>query len=412
MRAVIVSLNYAPEEIGIGPYSTGLAEGLVGRGLAVSAICGHPYYPRWRVFPQFARKGWDLRTENGVDVARCPHYIPAKPTGLRRMVHLLSFGLSAFVPALRVMLKKRSERPDLVICVVPALFSVPSAWLIARVSGAKLWIHIQDFELEAAFATGLLNDGVLGGLGRWIERRLLQCADVVSSISPQMCAKLADKGCQAERIVEIRNWANAPGRDPAAGQSYRSQWDLGNKKVVLYSGNIANKQGIEIIVDAARLLARRQDLVFVICGEGPNRSNLEILAQGLSNIVFQDLQPAERLGQLLGLAEIHVLPQLRGTADLVLPSKLANMLASARPVVATADKGTALYGEVEGCGINTPPGDAAAMAAAIERLLDEPALYAQLSAEAWQRSQVRWSFGGVLDKFQTEVGRLLPRRPL
>ena len=409
MRVVIVSLNYAPEEIGIGPYSTGLARGLVGRGVNVTAITGHPYYPRWKVFPQFVGKAWDRQTEHGVNICRCPHYVPARPTGLRRTLHLLSFGLAAFVPALRAALRRRSERPDLVICVVPALFSVPCAWVLARLTGAKLWIHVQDFEIGAAFATGLIKDGALGGFARWIEKRLLQCGDIVSSISPQMCAKLREQGCDPGRIVEMRNWANAPGRDPDAGQSYREQWGLEHKQVVLYSGNIANKQGIDIIVDVARLMAGREDVVFVVCGEGPNRANLEVCAQGLTNIQFHDLQPAERLGQLLGLATIHVLPQLRGTADLVLPSKLANMLASARPVVATADQGTALYEEVEGCGLNIPPGDAEAMAAAIERLLDDEALYARFCAEASRRSLSRWSYGGVLDKLHCEIGLLLPK---
>jgi colanic acid biosynthesis glycosyl transferase WcaI len=406
-RIALVSLNYAPEEIGIGAYSTGLAEGLVARGFAVEAISGHAYYPKWKVFPQFAGKGWLCTSENGVQICRCPHYVPAEPTGLKRTLHLLSFGLTALRPALRAAFRRRGGRPDLVICVVPALFSVPSAWLLARLSGAKLWIHVQDFEIEAAFATGLLKDGVLGRFLRWIEKRILRSADVVSSISPQMCRRLGALGCEPERIVELRNWANAPGRDPDAGAYYRQLWDLEGKKVALYSGNIANKQGIEIIVDVARLLAKRDDIVFVVCGEGPNRANLEQRAKGLTNIRFNDLQPAQRLGQLLGLASVHLLPQLQGAADLVLPSKLANMLGSARPVVATAEQCTALYDEVEGCGINTPPGDPVAMAEAIERLLDDSALYAEFSAEGYQRSQQRWSPSGILDALHNEIDRRL-----
>ncbi|WP_421850538.1 WcaI family glycosyltransferase [Novosphingobium sp.] len=406
-RIALVSLNYAPEEIGIGPYSTGLAEGLVARGSAVEAISGHAYYPRWKVFPQFAGKGWLQTSENGVQVWRCPHYVPAQPSGLKRTLHLLSFGLAAFRPALRAAFRSRGERPDLVICVVPALFSVPSAWLLARLSGARLWIHVQDFEIEAAFATGLLKDGVLGRFARWVEKRLLRSADVVSSISPQMCRRLGALGCDPDRVVELRNWANAPGRDPDAGAYYRQLWGLEGKKVALYSGNIANKQGIEIIVDVARHLAGRDDIVFVVCGEGPNRANLEQRAKGLTNIRFNDLQPAERLGQLLGLASVHLLPQLQGAADLVLPSKLANMLASARPVVATAEQGTALYDEVDGCGINTPPGDSVAMAAAIEKLLDDSVLYAQSCETAVARSVSRWSYGGVMDQLEYQLSQRL-----
>ena len=166
--------------------------------------------------------------------------------------------------------------------------------------------------------------------------------------------------------------------------------------MALYSGNIANKQGIEILVEAARLLAGRSDIAFVICGEGPNRARLEALAVGLGNVAFHDLQPAGRMGELLGLAAVHLLPQIAGAADLVLPSKLANMLGSGRPVVATALAGTGLHAEVEGCGITVAPGDAQALADAIVALVDDPARSAQLGVAAQARAAERWSQPAVI----------------
>ncbi|HET8612497.1 MAG TPA: glycosyltransferase, partial [Sphingomonas sp.] len=114
----------------------------------------------------------------------------------------------------------------------------------------------------------------------------------------------------------------------------------------------------------------------------------------------------ERLGELLGLADVHLLPQIVGAADLVLPSKLTNMLASGRPVVATAAPGTGLADEVEGCGIVTPPGDAAAFAAAIERLIDDPGERARLGRAARTRAEERWSRAGVLGRFTADLDRL------
>jgi len=394
-RLLVVGLNHAPEEIGIGPFTAAMARGLAERGFAVSAVVGKPYYPQWRAWPG-QPDGWGTSVECGVEVTRCPHYIPANPTGLRRIVHLASFALSALGPAVRTA---RRHRPDTVICVAPALLSVPVAWLAARTSGAKLWVHVQDFEVEAAMATGLVGKGgALARLARATESRILRLADRVSTISPQMCAKLLEKGIAAARVAEVRNWANAPEPDPERGAAYRREWSLGTRKVALYSGNIANKQGIEIVVETARLLAARDDLHFVVCGEGPNRARLMELAAGLSNISFHDLQPAARVGELLSLASIHLLPQIAGAADLVLPSKLANMLFSGRPVVATALPGTGLHAEVEGCGIATPPDDAQAFAAAIAALLDQPDEAARLGAEARQRGLQRWSKTAVLDR--------------
>jgi colanic acid biosynthesis glycosyl transferase WcaI len=300
------------------------------------------------------------------------------------------------LPALGDAVRRRA-RPDVVICIAPALLSVPVAWLAARLSGALLWIHVQDFEVEAAFATGLVSEGGKAArAARWFENRMLALADRVSTISPQMCARLVAKGIDSGRVVELRNWANAPPPDPHQGASYRREWGLGDRKVALYSGNIGNKQGIEIVVEAARTLQDRRDLHFVICGEGPNRAHLMNLAAGLDNISFRDLQPAGRVGELLALANVHLLPQIAGAADLVLPSKLANMLYSGRPVVATALPGTGLHAEVEGCGITTPPGDATAFADAIARLLDDCALAERLGAAARERGASRWSQQAVI----------------
>jgi colanic acid biosynthesis glycosyl transferase WcaI len=407
-RVLILGLNYAPEPVGIGPYTQGLAEALAMRGADVEAVVGKPYYPQWRSYPGFAR-GWARASEGGVSIVRCPHYVPAEPSGFRRVLHLLSFAFSALVPALGAALRPADKRPQLVMAIAPALLGVVTAWLTARLTGAKLWIHVQDFEVEAALATGLISSrNPAARLARWLEGRLLRLGDRVSTISPQMCAKLAEKGVAPERIGELRNWADARfAADPAGAAALRGEWRLDGKIVALYSGNIARKQGIEILIEAARGLQDRSDIVFVVCGEGPNRAALEALAAGLPNIQLHDLQPAERMGAMLAMADLHLLPQIAGAADLVLPSKLTNMLASARPVVATCEPGTGLYGEVEGCGIVVAPGDAAALAAAVATLAGDSQQRAELSKAALARAKERWSKDAIIERVAAQMAELV-----
>lgn len=395
---LLVGLNYAPEPVGIGPYSQGLACALAERGAKVTVVAGHAYYPQWRRFPGFAR-GWETRDEAGISVTRCPHYIPADPGGFKRIVHLASFALSALGPALRAAMRPRLQRPDLVITVAPALLGVMTAWLAARLAGARLWIHVQDFEVEAALATGLMDsNSAAARLARWLEARLLRLGDQVSTISPQMCAKLVEKGIAPERVYELRNWSDASFTpDPQGAATLRREWGLEGKLVALYSGNIARKQGIEILIEAAHHLTERSDITLVICGEGPNRAALEALASGLANVQLRDLQPAKQMGAMLAMADLHLLPQIAGAADLVLPSKLTNMLASARPVVATTMAGTGLYSEVDGCGVIVPPGDAARLARAIEALADNPEQRTILGEAAAERAQERWMKDAIID---------------
>lgn len=187
---------------------------------------------------------------------------------------------------------------------------------------------------------------------------------------------------------------------------YRAEWRIERPFVALYSGNIAAKQGIQIVVEAARLLVARSDIQFVICGEGANRSTLIAAAADCDNILFQGIQPPDRLPDLLALATVHLLPQIAAAADLVLPSKLPNMLASGRPVIATARDGTGLAAEVRGCGIVTEPHDARAFADAIEQLIDDDVLRLKLGAAARERAATRWNKDIILADFERELRRL------
>lgn len=406
MKILVLGLNYAPEKIGIAVYTSGMAEALARQGHVVQVIAGQPYYPAWTVSKGYSRYFYSRGHENGVDVTRAPHYVPAKPSGTKRVLHHLSFALTAFLP---MLWRSLTFRPDVILTVAPSLVATPAARVAAFVGGAKSWLHIQDFEVEAAFITGLLKkDSRAGSLAEWFENAIVKGFDKVSTISPQMCAKLLEKGVPTGNIYELRNWANLDVITPLNHPSpYRAEWNIQTKHVALYSGNIANKQGIEIVVEAARLLQHRKDLTFVICGEGPNREALLVRAAGLTNVQFHDLQPRERLNELLGIASVHLLPQLADAADLVLPSKLVNMLASGRPIVATAAAGTGLSIETEGCGLVTPAGNAQLFANAIAKLLDDSGLYNSSSAEARRRAEERWAQTSILQRFEAQLMKLV-----
>ena len=396
MKLLVLGLNYAPEPVGIAPFTTGLAEGMAARGHEVTVVAGQPYYPQWRPYPGQPAHA-EARVENGVSVVRVPHYIPHTPSLVRRLRHYLTFARAARGP----LLAAARQAPDLVFTAAPALLAVPVARSAARRAGAPLWIHIQDLEVDAAFATGFLGRSSLAERGAlMLERRLLLPAERVSAISPQMCARVREKGVPADKVFELRNWSTLDGAGLGDGSAYRREWGIGERHVALYSGNIARKQGIEIVIEAARRLRSRDDLVFVICGEGPNKASLAEQAADLPNVQLRPLQPAERLADLLALADVHLLPQIAGAADLVLPSKLANMLASGRPVVATAAPGTGIHDEIAGCGVATPPGEAGPFAEAIAALIDDPARRAALGTAARGRAEQRWTRDAVIDRFE------------
>lgn len=406
MKILIVGLNHAPEQIGIGPYTAGLAQGLAEAGCEVEVIAGKPYYPEWR--PRPGPGGVTRSEEGGTTVWRCPHYIPARPSGLKRIVHYLSFAARCLPVALA---RAAALRPDVVIAIAPALLAAPVALLAARRAGAASWLHIQDFEVEAAVATGLLGDGAAARLAGRFESAVLRRFDRVSSISKAMVARAVAKGVAPDRAVEIRNWAEDGLSASETGRAaLRADLGLPAGRIALYSGNLAMKQGIGLLAEAARLLRDRRDITLLICGDGTGREELLRSCAGLDNVVIRGLQPRERLGELLALADVHLLPQIAEAADLVLPSKLTNMLASGRPVIATAAPGTALFEEVDGCGIATPPGDAAAFASAIKTLVDDRERAARFGVAARERAQARWSRQSILSRLHAELAVLSSAR--
>jgi putative colanic acid biosynthesis glycosyltransferase WcaI len=396
MRILVVGINYAPDLIGVAKYNAELCEGLAACGHEVRVVTAPPYYPEWKI-PRTYRS-WGYRSEiiNNVSVTRAPIYVPAQPTGARRLIHHASFALMSLWPLVSGALR---WRPDVVFSVAPSLMSASfSAW-IARRTGALSWLHLQDFEVDAAFDLGLLGNRRLRAPMIAVERRILKSFDCVSTISPQMIDRLASKGVDRAKIHEIRNWTDtsqiAPG-DRLTGFRRKLNLDASHF-VVLYSGTMSNKQGLEMIVEAARSLELTDPkLRFVICGDGPHKAVLQDLAAGLANVRFLDLQTADSFAELLNTADVHLIPQKAEAADLVLPSKLGGIFATGRPVIVMAKPGTGLAAEVGNAGIVIPPGDAAALATAVRTLACDPDLCDDLGRHARETALARWDKTAIL----------------
>src|ERR1700722_18050409 len=333
MKILICSANFAPEPTGIGKYSGEMATWLAAHGHDVRAVAAPPYYPMWRIAPEYRWPRYRREQWNGVDVWRVPLWVPRQPSGLTRVLHLLSFAIASFP----IMLRQIFWAPDLVITVAPALVCAPAGLLTARLCGAQAWLHIQDFEVDVAFRMGLLKGNLFERLVLGMERSLLRRFDTVSSISGRMVEKLIQKGVPQEQIRYFPNWVDLSHVKPTlTSGTYRARLGIApDAVVVMFSGTLGGKQGLMVIPEVAKRLAARSDVVFVVCGDGIMKSKLERASFGLPNVRFLPLQPFENLVELLCMADIHLLPQSLGAADLVLPSKLSGMLASGRPVIAT-----------------------------------------------------------------------------
>lgn len=408
MKLLFYGINFAPELTGIGKYTGEMAQWLAASGHEVRVITAPPYYPNWEVGAGYSAASYRRERWLSVDVWRTPLWVPAKPGGLKRLLHLASFALSS-LPAL---LAQWRWKPDVVWVVEPPLMCAPVAAAFTRLRGAKSWLHIQDYEVDAAFDLGLIKGRRLRQWVEAAERWLMRRFDCVSTISGRMVDRALAKGVEPAKVVHFPNWVGISGVAPLNHPSpYRAELGLADDAVVaLYSGNMGNKQGLEVLADVARLLKDEPRIQFVFGGNGSGRADLEQRCAGLPNVRFLDLQPLERLNDWLGLADIHLLPQRADAADLVMPSKLTGMMASGRPVVATAQAQTELGRVVArdaACGQVTTPENAAAMANAIRTLAADAPLRARLGASGRAYAERELSQDVILSRFEAQMMALV-----
>ncbi len=369
-KVFIYAMNYSPELAGVGRYTGEIGDYFVAMGHQVAVVTTVPHYPGWKVVPPYRNGRYSSETRGGAKIVRCPLVLRERMGGIWRLLAPLSFALTSAPIALWQVLRLR---PDVVLCIEPTLMGAPVAAIAARLIGARTVLHVQDLEVDACFAAGhLVQRSWLKRLAHALEKRLLRGFDRLITISGRMAEHLVEKGVPSHRVAIVRNWVDLDLIKPLERVSpYREELGIAETdRVILYSGTIGAKQGFDVLIDAARRLSRRADIKFLIAGEGPVKSELAARAASLPNVRFMPFQPYARLSEFLGLADIHVLPQAADAADLVLPSKLGGMLASGRRTIVTAAPGTELATFVEDAAIVVAPGDAAALAEAIERAAD------------------------------------------
>jgi len=343
MKILIYGLNFSPELTGIGKYTGEMVHWLTQQGHQCRVITAPPYYPDWTVNKNYS--SWRYRKEviDETKIYRCPLWVPKHPQTIKRLLHLTSFALSS----LPVLIRQLSWKADVVICIAPAFFCAPGALLYSRLSHAKSWLHIQDFEIDAMVGLGMTPR--IKWLTRFayaLAKTVFRKFDRVSSISNTMCQTLQKKGASTNAVTYFPNWVDTAIISPNGdAKKYRQRWNVDNNDImILYSGNLGKKQGLDLILDTAKSLSNEIRFRFIIVGEGAEKDHLIKKAKQLqlNNIQFHPLQPYESLPDLLCAADIHLVLQKRGTADAVLPSKVTGILAAGGHAIITAEENTEL----------------------------------------------------------------------
>jgi len=394
-KVLLIGGNFSPELTGIGKYNGEMIEILAKQGYECTVVTSFPYYPHWTVQPPYTRSGnWfkremklpEQKGSKSIEIFRCPHFIPQKPSGLKRIVADFSFCFAAFIKICHLLFFRKF---NFVLVVAPPFQLGLLGILVQKIKGAKFLYHVQDLQIDAARDLNLIKSKRLIKFLFKVEKYILKRADVVSSISEGMIKKIVLK--YPREVVFFPNWVDTalffpiPDRDHLKLEFGFEKTD----KIVLYSGAIGEKQGLEAILQAAKSLESIKHLKWVICGSGPYKEKLiqKQKSQCLENVFFLPLQPFEKLNDFLNMADLHLVLQKANAADLVMPSKLTAILSVGGSAIITANEGSSLYDVVamHKMGVLINPEDPVALTDAIEQAIKSSDNSIELNARGYAR---------------------------
>ncbi|MFE6235564.1 glycosyltransferase [Cellulosimicrobium sp. NPDC057862] len=377
MRILVIGANYAPEPTGNAPYTSALSRALAARGALVSVLTTYPHYPEWRVREGY--RGWSRRERvDDVDVLRLRHYVPRSPTSARRLFAELSFGVRSATT--------RWPDPDVVLLVSPSLFAAAVAMLRLRAGRARgtsrpgapgivLWT--QDLYSLGVEETGAASGHAARVVGA-VERFVARGADAVVAIHERFARRLRESlGVDAAALRVVRNWTHlahdAVLPDRAAVRAAHGWHD--DETIVLHAGNQGVKQGLENVVEAARLAdAQGTRVRFVLLGDGSRRAALEAAGSGVRRLQFVDSLPDAEFRAALEASDVLLVNELAGLAEMSVPSKLTSYFHAARPVLAATSERSTTAAELRasGGGVRVDPQDPQALLDAAQSLAADP----------------------------------------
>jgi glycosyltransferase involved in cell wall biosynthesis len=391
-RILLVSTNYTPEQAGIGPYATQIAEHLVAeRGAEVHVLAGMPHYPAWRTDPAYRGKWRTAERRAGVLVHRRRHTVPPRQTAVRRALYegsILVHGLLA---------PPRMARPHAVLAQVPSLAGGMLAARLARRHKVPYLPIVQDLMGAAAAQSGIRGGGRAAAVASAVERRMLRDATLVGIIHDSFRDRVRALGVADERIRLVPNWTHVDGpSSPRARTRERLGWPP-EQTVLLHSGNMGLKQGLDVLIAAAR---HAPELRVVLMGEGSQRARLAALAAGVPNVDFLPPAADEDFPDVLAAADVLVVTQRAAVLDMSVPSKLTSYFRAGRPVLAAVAPGGGTAGEVtrSGAGRLVAPEDPAALAGAARALAADPAAGDAAGARGAEYARTRLSRAAGLDR--------------
>lgn len=367
MRILLLTTYFRPDVAANGVIMAKLAEEFLANGHQVTVLTSVPHYDVNRVWPEYSRKLVYTERTGSMSIYRLYTYVARdKANVLQRLMAYGSFNLLSLATAAAL------PKHDVILVPSPPLTNGVIADVISRVRRTPFIYNVQDIWPDVAVRAGVIRNRRTIQRLRDMEDYVYRRSAAVTVLSEGFRSNLLAKGVPDEKISIIPNFVDTEFMRPSAKSNpFSRRYGLAEKFVVLYAGNMGFSQGLENVLDAAKLLQSFSDIKFLMVGNGAGRSTVESYwrSLGLDNVDFFPFQPREDLPDMYGAADVCLIPLRRGFTNESVPSKLLTIMAAGKPAIASVDEGSETWAllDREKCGLSVEPENPEALAAAILR---------------------------------------------
>ena len=362
MRILVVSSNYFPEPVGIGLFSTDLAETLCRKGDEVTVITTYPYYPWWKTPYELGEYGVKQSALNGVQIYRTPLNFGLSSKTLGRIV----FEFRMWLGMRRVLQRIEEPKFDRVVSIIPSLSAGLVARKFAKATRIPNFLIIQDISSNGVSESGMSFGFALKRIVFLIERMIIRSADSISVISQSMVEPISGMMGRSIPVAHIPNYEiEAP-----ESTSALTREDFGISPqdfVVIHAGSIAQKQGLTNLIEAARIL-ESTNVSFYLFGHGNAEEEIFQKSKNLSNFFIKPPVPRDQFSSLLRCADLLIVNERSTQISMALPSKIISYFGSGVPVIAAVPKSGATKKAIEGLAFWVEADDPRLLAAEIQKV--------------------------------------------
>jgi len=373
MRILFISQYFPPEVNAPAARTSEHARVWAQDGHLVTVLTAFPHHPTGIVARPYRRRALVRERWEGVSVVRTFVYATPNRGTFKRILSYLSFMVSACVLGPFCV-----RRPDVVVATSPQFFVAIAGWLLSRAKRAPFVFEVRDFWPASIKAVGAMRDSRLLRFLERLELSLYQAAAKIVVVTDSMKRELIARGIEADKVAVLKNGVDLSAFQPArATRPVRQQLSLEHKFVVTYIGTHGMAHGLDTVLRCADRLRDEERVHFLFVGEGAEKPRLLGMRDelALTNVTFLDQQPRHVIPALLAASDLCLVPLRKAELfTTVIPSKMFEIVAMARPILLSVDGEARSVLEGAGAGVYVPPEDCEAMCRSIVALMENPEL--------------------------------------